>query len=459
MVSLLKHTVFKISYILLIILLAIPAAVSTDASDLEKYLDSISDIKADIVFVFDTSGSMGGEILEMRSISRDFASNLNESGIDFRLGLVAFHDFPVSCSRNGVPTACGGSGDYAYRIYGDGNLTADMGQFDLWLGGLEAMGGKDEPESVLPAIRHALQDLSWRNDAEKLIILITDAYPHPDGDCCNREKDTLNGTVAALTSRGVKLYAVGPDKDSLKSMARSTGGSFYQIRSGMTLKPILESISGSMQYSFKINLETSCIDGNLVVKARLMGKEEIPYVRGQTDVWLFLRQGIENATRYDLVYENVSEAYRADVAGFCGPAVELTAYGRVEDWSSVVRADVDYGSMITKIEAGNQPPLITSLTPVPGSPQAAGTIIKWTAWASDPENDQMVYQFLLNDSIMQDWSGSNVWTWRTSDSDVGIHHVDVRARDGKHSNKDRADSSWILNYSILESPSPRTAYL
>ncbi|VVB71733.1 von Willebrand factor type A domain protein [uncultured archaeon] len=456
----LKHMAFKLLYLLLIILLIIPAANALNASDLEKYLDRISDKKADIVFVFDNSGSMGGEIYEMRSISKNFASSLNESGIDYRLGLVAFRDFPVSCKRDEVTVECGGSADYAYRIYGDGNLTPDIRDFDGWLASLQAMGGKDEPESILPAIRHSLADLQWRSDAEKLIILITDAYPHPDGDCCNRERDTLKGTVAALTTRGVRLCVVGPDKDSLKGMANSTGGSFYRIRSGMTLKPILESISGAMRYGFKIELETSCINGNLQVIARLIGREEIPYQRGQTQAWLFVRQGEENSTRYDLVYNNATRAYRTDVAGFCGPAVKLTVYGRVGNWSSSVIADVDYGSQITKVETDNLPPLITSLTPVPGSPQVAGTAILWTARASDPENDPLVYQFLLNNSIMQDWSLSNTWRWRTSDSDVGVHHVYVRARDGKHSNGDGLDSSWVfLNYSIIKLPSPRTAYI
>ena len=52
----------KLMALAFLAMLILPAASSEVAADLEKYLDCLTDKKVDIVFVFDTSGSMGGEI-------------------------------------------------------------------------------------------------------------------------------------------------------------------------------------------------------------------------------------------------------------------------------------------------------------------------------------------------------------------------------------------------------------
>ena len=43
----------------------------------------------------------------------------------------------------------------------------------------------------------------------------------------------------------------------------------------------------------------------------------------------------------------------------------------------------------------NQPPVANSLTPDKASPQNAGTSIAWTAGATDPESDTILYKFYL----------------------------------------------------------------
>ena len=151
-----------------------------------------------LAILLDTSNSMGGEINEMKAIANKFAADLKASNIDYQLGLVEFRDFPQTCGE-GDKTQCGSPGDSAYRILGNGTLTSDIYIFSSWLKELKAGGGGSVgPEAVLAALRHADSDSLWRNGAERVIIVLTDAGPHPDGSCCNAEGDTLDGTIFAL---------------------------------------------------------------------------------------------------------------------------------------------------------------------------------------------------------------------------------------------------------------------
>jgi hypothetical protein len=294
--------------------------------DLEKYLDSIVDKKVDIVLVFDSSGSMSGEIYEIRSISDSFADKLEELRVDYRLGLVSFRDFPIRCDK----TDCGFSNDYPYMVHGDGNMTNSSAEFASWLKELNALGGGDEPESVLAAIRHSREDIRWRDNSSKAIILITDSYPHPDNDCCNAEGDILNETTDGLIREGIKAYVVGPDKQSLRNISEGTDGKLYIIRSGMTLRPILDDILGDIFFGFTIKMNTTCQDNKLGIDVWLIGKgKTIPYFPGRTEAWLtFYNSG--RMDRVNLTYKE-SGRYSCFIDGICDP-VKLNVFARIGRW-------------------------------------------------------------------------------------------------------------------------------
>jgi hypothetical protein len=318
--------------------------------ELQRYMDCVSGKKADIVFVFDTTGSMGGEIDEMKSISKAFADNLASSGIDYRLGLTEFRDFNFDC---GGSSPCGGSEDFPYKVYNGGVLTGSSATFKSWIDGLSLGWGGDEPESILAAMMHTATDQQWRGgDAAKIVVLITDAPVHPDGDCCNRERDTLGGVISDLAANGITVYAVGPDEDSIKKMAFETGGKFYLIRSGVNLRPILEDITGIISCSFDIVADLSCEEGVIEACVQLKGRDglTIPYRAGYTDAWMFVTCSEEESRRYDLEYDLEREAYCAVVDPVCAGAsgaFEVTVYGRVCGWSAVEQFPVECGTLGT----------------------------------------------------------------------------------------------------------------
>ena len=83
-----------------------------------------------------------------------------------------------------------------------------------WLEHCTADGGGDGPEAVADALNDAF-NLSWRSDAVKICILISDAPPHglvPDGDSfpagCPAGHDPL-AIVRKMAEKQIILYTVG----------------------------------------------------------------------------------------------------------------------------------------------------------------------------------------------------------------------------------------------------------
>jgi|GEM_PF-1216156 len=109
----------------------------------------------------------------------------------------------------------------------------------------------------------------------------------------------------------------------------------------------------------------------------------------------------------------------------------------------------------------NQPPVVNALNSNVPSPQQAGAAVTWIAQASDPDGDQILYQFWLNGPrtggawvSQRGWSASNSWTWTTSASDLGKSQVSVWVRDGKHAGPDSYDSNRDSSFTIIRVNQP-----
>ena len=102
----------------------------------------------------------------------------------------------------------------------------------------------------------------------------------------------------------------------------------------------------------------------------------------------------------------------------------------------------------------NQPPIIDSLIPDTPSPQVAGATITWTAEAKDPDNDQILYRFFLNNAPMTDWTTDGTWTWTTSEKDVGSDRIELQVRDGKHAGPNGLDDRRSESFNII-APEPK----
>ncbi len=174
--------------------------------------------KLDLVIVFDATGSMGGAIGEVKSRIRLFVRSLNWLVPDTRLGLVAYRDLKKYDLE-----------DYQYTVRlidlqtpkGDG-----MAKLERFLRETEAYGGGDIPEAVMDGVKSAMDKMSWRKDAKRVIVVFGDAPPRPEDNGVSQLMDLIR--VWRGRTQGVlsTIDTTGNSKlmDEFRQMAEVGGG-------------------------------------------------------------------------------------------------------------------------------------------------------------------------------------------------------------------------------------------
>ena len=201
----------------------------------------IGDVRmADIVFVFDTTTSMVEEVDGMKRTSMAFAEKLERSGLDYRLGLVDF-------------------GDVINRVEKpDGQLTEIAQQFKNWINDIRLVGGGyDIPEFSLGALQRATQ-MSFRDGALKIFVLITDAPPHHYGDrpdagvSFDDPNLTLAYTLQQLANTNVTTYIVAPKHSDYLRIVGETNGQFFDIHGNSDFTTIIDEIGGLIASQYRL---------------------------------------------------------------------------------------------------------------------------------------------------------------------------------------------------------------
>lgn len=99
----------------------------------------------------------------------------------------------------------------------------------------------------------------------------------------------------------------------------------------------------------------------------------------------------------------------------------------------------------------NSVPSLNSFSPDLPDPQTPGSVVTWTAVATDPEGDPVLYRFLINDAAATAWSGSGSWSWNTTGMQDGNYKIGVQVRDGLHGDSEKADGSMDFTYTLQSS--------
>jgi len=119
-----------------------------------------------------------------------------------------------------------------YRDFGDTfvtrstRLTDKLATLDAFISAMDAHGGVDRPEAVREALNDCLKEnpWAWKRDGRKVIVLITDAPPHPDSqeDCVKLAKACKDNGVTLLIVK-VKTDDDQSDLVALDEMAQAAG--------------------------------------------------------------------------------------------------------------------------------------------------------------------------------------------------------------------------------------------
>jgi serine/threonine-protein kinase PpkA len=189
--------------------------------------------RAGIVFVIDTTKSMGPFIERTREVMRDVYEQIEAAGLAGRVsyGLVGFR-----ASTEAVPAL-----DYVARTFAD--LTGSADEFLRQVQGVRVASASSQGfnEDAYAGVARAIDDIDWGGQFARYVILITDAGPRLVGDplastgldtAALRERLTESGiapwVIHLKTPAGEQEGDYGFAEQEYRALANVEGiGSFY----------------------------------------------------------------------------------------------------------------------------------------------------------------------------------------------------------------------------------------
>jgi len=208
-----------------------------------KLISRLNNEGLDIVIVFDSSGSMQGEIDQVKSRIQRIGNALRGMIKKTRIGICTYRDVGDEYVVKGLP------------------LTDQIGEVVTYLSRINAKGGGDKPEAVDRGLGWAIQNNRFRRSARKVILLFGDAPPHFDKNvaCQKWASDFRNqqrGIVSTVTCRSTERLK------EFTAIAKIGGGeAFLTNNERDIMKQLMILVFGS-QHRSKVIEAFNLMDGN-----------------------------------------------------------------------------------------------------------------------------------------------------------------------------------------------------
>lgn len=177
--------------------------------------------KIDLLVSFDTTGSMYPVLAQVREEVEKFVKQMFSEFTDLRLGIIAHGDY---CDA-GNP----------YTIISK-DFTRDSVGLCRFIRETKKTCGGDADECYELVLNTAHKDLTWRDDADKVMIMIGDASPHGVYYSANKSHLDWKEEAKTLAAKGVKVFAVhalsyyrNSSKEFYKTVANTTDGVYLTL--------------------------------------------------------------------------------------------------------------------------------------------------------------------------------------------------------------------------------------
>lgn len=217
----------------------------------------------DVLFVLDTTGSMGEEIERLRDtieiVHANIAAMTPRPAV--RFGMVLYKDRGDEYVTEVVP------------------FTADLQAFQAALAEVYASGGGDTPEDLQAALEDALKRMNWNTAGVRIGFVITDAEPHLDYD----QKYTYAQAAKDARARGIRFHTIGTGglgvegEYVLRQLSQYTEGKYIFLTYGETGESE-GGASGSVSHHSGANFQTDKLEAIIIrfVKEDLANLSEVP---------------------------------------------------------------------------------------------------------------------------------------------------------------------------------------
>lgn len=168
----------------------------TIIEDIRGLLADIEDKdNLDLVFAIDATGSMKNDLDKLKTDMYPLLTELFGNTPGARVGLLFYRDYGDTFKYMDLPV----------KVF---PFTSNFTSFSKNLNSIRIYGkeGGDIPEAVYEAMYASCEFYSWRNTAQKKIILIGDAEPHPTPRGIGRySKDYVMGIAEG---RKIKIHSI-----------------------------------------------------------------------------------------------------------------------------------------------------------------------------------------------------------------------------------------------------------
>jgi hypothetical protein len=157
----------------------------------------------EIVFSFDTTGSMYPCLTQVRRNLKNTITRLLDEIPGIRIGIIAHGDY------------CDAGSTYVTKHL---NLSGDIDLICNFVQSVEPTGGGDAPECY-ELVLHEAQSLSWSPDSTKVLVVIGDDIPHAPAQ--TPQKLNWRKELDLLTELGITVYGI-------QALNRTHATPFYQ---------------------------------------------------------------------------------------------------------------------------------------------------------------------------------------------------------------------------------------
>jgi len=193
----------------------------------DGFLQNLRRNGLDIVITFDSTGSMGGEIREVKEKIKRIGGTLLKMVPKARISICTYRDNGDAYVVQGLP------------------LTSEIAEIDAYLSGISADGGGDTPEAVHEGLRWAVNNNQFRTNARKMLLLFGDAPPHPQdhGTCLSIASDFQrehNGIVSTVT-----CHSGSPLREFVEIAEMGGGESFLTSDDRQIMEQLIVLVFGS----------------------------------------------------------------------------------------------------------------------------------------------------------------------------------------------------------------------
>ncbi|XP_069133583.1 uncharacterized protein [Argopecten irradians] len=173
----------------------------------------------EIVFSFDTTGSMSSILEEVQGRLQDMIQRLQADIPGIRIGVIAHGDY---CDEK------------VFYLTKQLDLCTDVVELCNFVKGVEGTGGGDEDECYELILRMIRQNFSWTPASQRILVMIGDAKAHEPEYELNVDNIDWRSEVTDLHNMGVKIYGVQVFEhegveDFYKTISTNTEGHYLKL--------------------------------------------------------------------------------------------------------------------------------------------------------------------------------------------------------------------------------------